>query len=297
MSFIPLLSSTSNLYKSEAALKYFLIQALGSVIILCSGPALILLKEAPELAILLAILLKLGASPLHFWLPSIMQGLPWPQCYMLITIQKVAPLFIITYLSPLNSSCWLIFIASSLSAVIGGLSGLNQTFIRKLLAYSSINHLGWILAALSFRKITLINYFLIYCFTTASVVIIIHSRQIFHLNHISSSRFKRAQIKLSFFLSIFSIGGLPPFLGFFPKLLVIFTLTNQGHNVWLAVLLFSALLTLFFYIRMATSAITLSTPKIKFRIKALDRGAYLPLLLITVNFLPILGPFVTIPPL
>ena len=297
LSFIPILSSSSNLYKSEAALKYFLIQALGSVIILCSGPALIIFKETPELIILLAILLKLGASPLHFWLPSIMQGLPWPQCYILITIQKVAPLLIITYLSPLNYSSWLIFIASSLSALVGGLAGLNQTLIRKLMAYSSINHLGWILAALSFSKLTLVNYFLIYCLTTASVVVIIHSRQIFHLNHISSSRFKKAHIKISFFLALFSMGGLPPFLGFFPKLLVILTLTNQGHYIWLTVLLFSALLTLFFYIRMATSAMILSTPKIKFKIKTLSTRPYLSLVLVRVNFLPILGPFVTIPPL
>jgi len=75
LSFIPLISSKSNLYSSEAALKYFLIQALGSALILAAAPGFLLNLIEPQVIILSALLLKIGAAPVHFWFPSVIQGI------------------------------------------------------------------------------------------------------------------------------------------------------------------------------------------------------------------------------
>nr|YP_010402396.1 NADH dehydrogenase subunit 2 [Lysmata boggessi]QVT15587.1 NADH dehydrogenase subunit 2 [Lysmata boggessi]QXJ42679.1 NADH dehydrogenase subunit 2 [Lysmata boggessi] len=297
LSFIPIVSSNKNLYGSESALKYFLIQALGSAIILGSAPAMmIFVANTPEIIILAAIVLKLGAAPLHFWFPAIMQGLPWFQGLMLMTWQKIAPILLISYLPTSRHLTFFILATASLSALIGGVSGMNQVFLRKILAYSSISHLGWMLTSLSLGLPIFINYFIIYSLTTSSVVFILNSQQIFHLKNIFFSSFNSISLKVYLFLSFFSLGGLPPFLGFFPKLLVISGLAGQSHVLWLSMLLISALLTLFFYIRIAISSITFSSSKSKYEVKLLVNKPYATLTSSLINFAPILGPLLTIPP-
>jgi len=66
LSFIPLISSKTNTYSSEAALKYFLVQALGSCIILARAPSSLLSQDLPKILIVASLLLKIGAAPLHF---------------------------------------------------------------------------------------------------------------------------------------------------------------------------------------------------------------------------------------
>nr|URW97627.1 NADH dehydrogenase subunit 2 [Lysmata sp. 1 LQZ-2020] len=295
LSFIPLMSSSHNLYKSEAALKYFLIQALGSAIILFWAPALLVLSsESSQVVLLLAILLKLGAAPFHLWLPSVMQGLHWPQCIILMTLQKIAPLTMVSYLNPSNALTIGIFLSSSLSALVGGLGGMNQTFTRKLLAYSSINHVGWMMTAISFSEWAVMYYFVVYAAITYTVVSILNSQQIFHLSNTLPITLPPST-QLLLFISLFSLGGLPPFLGFFPKMFVIFNLSNQYHMLWASIMIMSSLLTLLFYVRIAIPAITLSSSKIKFNLRSKNELS-LSLVTTSINFIPILGPLISFPP-
>nr|QUT08459.1 NADH dehydrogenase subunit 2 [Exhippolysmata ensirostris] len=294
LSFIPIMSSSQNLYKSEAALKYFLIQALGSAIILSWSPSLLIFSHDNALAILLlAILLKMGAAPFHLWLPSVMQGLHWPQCLILMTLQKIAPLTMLLYLTFSQLLTTLILLSSSLSAIVGGLAGINQTLTRKILAYSSINHIGWMLSTVLLSEWITIYYFMIYAAISSSIVMILHYQQVFHLSSIlSTSLSSSSQIILS--LSLLSLAGLPPFLGFLPKMLVINTLA-QDYLIWSAVLTMSSLLTLYFYIRILIPPITLSSPKSKFN-TLIKKSPTLLLSSNLLNLAPILGPLVTFPP-
>nr|YP_009554121.1 NADH dehydrogenase subunit 2 [Bitias brevis]QBA19632.1 NADH dehydrogenase subunit 2 [Bitias brevis] len=262
LSFIPLISSKSNLYSSEAALKYFLIQALGSSIILASAPALLLLSMSPNLMILSALLLKMGAAPVHFWFPSVMQGIGWLQCIILMTVQKIAPMLMISYLVT-SGTASIMFLSSILSSLVGGLGGLNQTLVRKIMAYSSINHMAWMLAAIFVNTPLWANYFLIYSIVSSSVVAIMHSQQIFHFKQASNLTNQSTLLKISMLFSLLSLGGLPPFLGFMPKLMIIQAMIANGFGVWLLVLLFSALITLFYYLRITMMSMTLSSPKTK----------------------------------
>nr|YP_010507344.1 NADH dehydrogenase subunit 2 [Amphionides reynaudii]UXG18823.1 NADH dehydrogenase subunit 2 [Amphionides reynaudii] len=289
MSFIPLISSKYNTYSSEAALKYFLIQALGSAIILSSAPSQALLLIKPELMILCALLLKMGAAPVHFWFPPVMQGISWIQCSILMTIQKVAPMLLLSYLTSSMINITFITASSMISSLIGALGGLNQTLIRKLMAYSSINHMAWMLAAINLNIKIWFNYFLIYSIVSVSVVFVMHNQQLFHLNQTSGLTHKSTLTNLATLMSMLSLGGLPPFLGFLPKMLVVLSMTTSSLIIWLAVLLSSALITLFYYLRLTLNTLALSSPKLKPLITTANSGF---LMIIFINFSPLLSPLV-----
>lgn len=260
LSFIPFIFSEKNSYSSERALKYFLIQAIGSAVILIRATTLILNQAFPEKLILLSLLLKIGAAPLHFWLPAIIQGLSWGGCLVLITLQKIAPIGILLYtLSSSASGLWVG--ASILSAVLGGLGGLNQTLLRKILAYSSIRHIGWMLAALSFDTRQWKFYLIVYSFTSLSLVLVLNNTQIYHTTQLLSLRNSPINI-VGVFLTLFSLGGLPPLLGFLPKLRVISELRWHGSFIWLFILTISSLITLYFYTRLLIICLTLKRPKV-----------------------------------
>nr|YP_009020605.1 NADH dehydrogenase subunit 2 [Neocaridina denticulata]AFN42869.1 NADH dehydrogenase subunit 2 [Neocaridina denticulata] len=289
LSFIPILSSSkSNRYSSESSLKYFLIQALGSALILASAPLSLYLQDITTITITTALLLKMGAAPFHFWFPPIMQGITWPQCIMISTIQKVAPMLLLM-MTQANSSSIILTTASILSAVVGALGGLNQTLTRKILAYSSINHMAWMLAAIMFNEQMWTVYFLVYAVVSSSVMFILHTYQIFHFNQLSSFAAHSKPIILTLFLSLLSMGGMPPLTGFFPKWLIIQQFIFSKSIIWLSFLLMSALLTLFFYLRIAISSMVFAAPKMKNGLLSSPRSILLSATLI--NFSPILYPF------
>nr|QFQ01383.1 NADH dehydrogenase subunit 2 [Alvinocaris kexueae] len=287
LSFIPIISSKFNQYSAEASLKYFLIQALGSAIILASAPSFLLFQGAPNLMICSALLLKMGAAPVHFWFPSVMEGINWPQCIILMTIQKIAPMLMLSYThSP--TTLLIIFLASIISSLVGSVGGLNQTLMRKIMAYSSINHMAWMLAAIHLNEIMWMTYFLVYSAVSSSIVLILHSQQIFHFNQLSNYNFKTPSIKMITLISFLSLGGLPPFLGFIPKWLIIQELSNNKAFIWLFILLVSALITLFYYLRVTLSTLTLTSPKIKTTLPTTSKTLMTSILFI--NFFPIFLP-------
>lgn len=84
--------------------------------------------------------MKVGLAPTHFWLPEVLQGLDLTTGLILSTWQKVAPFALLLQIPHHNPT--LLVILGLLSTLIGGWGGLNQTQLRKILAYSSIAHLG-----------------------------------------------------------------------------------------------------------------------------------------------------------
>nr|QLM01567.1 NADH dehydrogenase subunit 2 [Palaemon longirostris] len=292
LSFIPLITSKENTFSSEAALKYFLIQALGSATLLASVTMLFLFKASPNILILCSLTLKMGAAPLHFWLPTIMQGMSWQNCIILMTAQKVAPIVLISYiLSPQTSL--LIMLISMLSALLGGLGGLNQTLLRKLMAYSSINHMAWMLAAILVKTNLWVHYIFTYTVISISLVNLLNFNQAFHIKHLTNPPCSQLN-KVIMFLSLFSLGGLPPFLGFLPKMSVIKDLINQELLLLAFVLAMSALITLFYYVRLSIMALTLAAPKTSQNINYINHSASTTTL---VNLLPLLFPMIMMIPL
>lgn len=263
LSFVPLIIEDKNRYSSEARLKYFLIQALGSSLIIFAASAILLHEALSAIIILSALLLKLGAAPFHFWLPQVIGGLIWPQLILLITVQKIAPLFLISYFSTFHGVLTLLTLSAILSAIVGSVGGINQTSLRKIIAFSSINHIAWILLAGVIREASLLFYFAFYCIISASLAILFHFLQAFHFSCLVRVKASRRTIKVVSLLSLLSLGGLPPFTGFLPKWVIIQELVLTGAYVSLRVLLARALITLYFYLRVAISSLLFSSPRLK----------------------------------
>nr|YP_010891701.1 NADH dehydrogenase subunit 2 [Rhynchocinetes brucei]WJM99856.1 NADH dehydrogenase subunit 2 [Rhynchocinetes brucei] len=262
LSFIPLIHSKKNQFFTQASIKYFLIQALGSVMIIWPSILFFPGEFLPSIFIFSAILLKLGAAPFHFWLPSVCQGISWIHCCALLTVQKITPLILISWIIPLPQG--IMFSAAFLSSFFGSISGFGQKLLRKILAYSSINHMAWMLSAINFSQPSLILYFLTYSFISISIMVMFHIKQVFHLSQLFSSNTIEPVTKLAVYLSLFSLGGIPPFLGFSTKWMIISNLIFNKSILWTTFLIFTALISLFFYLRISMNSLLFLHSKIKF---------------------------------
>nr|WNV61894.1 NADH dehydrogenase subunit 2 [Urodexia penicillum] len=259
LSFIPLMSD-NKLMSTESSLKYFLIQTLASsmflfgIILFLLNPNKMNLNYYAKIIILSSLLLKSGAAPFHFWFPNVMEGLSWFNSLILMTWQKIAPLMLISYI--INKP--LIMMSIGFSNLVGAFGGLNQTSLRKLMAYSSINHLSWMLMAMYSSNSLFLMYFMFYFFLTFMMILMFNMFKISYINQLFSSFFKSKIMKFFLFFNLLSLGGLPPFLGFFPKWMVIQMLTMNNQLILLTFMLMMTLITLYFYIRLSYSAFMLN---------------------------------------
>lgn len=262
LSFVPLIASSQLFQETEARVKYFIIQAIGRGVILIAGvisisaPSSALIKHTTSLIFLLSIVVKLGMAPCHQWLPHVMRSISWLICLVLSTWQKVSPLIILNTITPHNITAYITFIAIA-SAIVGGLGGANQSQIRALLAYSSIGHIGWILIAIQFSSSIFSLYFITYLIITSRLILIIFNVRSFNSNFNSNI----AQISYISFamiiIIIFRLGGLPPFLGFLPKWIIINTITAKEMFLILITLITGSLLNLFYYFSILFNFITI----------------------------------------
>nr|YP_010895210.1 NADH dehydrogenase subunit 2 [Ornidia obesa]WJW73749.1 NADH dehydrogenase subunit 2 [Ornidia obesa] len=260
LSFIPLMSD-NNLMSNEASLKYFLTQTLASSILLFSS-ILFMYKiniidqnnNYMSMMMMSALLMKTGAAPFHFWFPNVMEGLNWMNSLILMTWQKIAPLMLISYLS----IKFMLMISIILSTMIGSLGGLNQTSLRKLMTFSSINHLGWMMLSMYSNESLWITYFLFYSFMSINLILLFHNFNLFHINQLFMLFFFNKSLKFTLFLNLLSLGGLPPFLGFIPKWMTIQYLSINNQLFMLTLMIMMTMLTLYFYLRMCYTAFMLN---------------------------------------
>lgn len=258
LSFIPLIFKPKNLFSSESSLKYFLVQAIASRTLLFSILIFLIflnlkitLSFYSQSLISLTLLLKRGVAPFHFWLPRVIEGLSWFSNALIITWQKIAPLIIISYYINLN----LLIFCIILSIIFGRLGGLNQSSLRKLIAFSSINHLGWLLARLLYRENLWLLYFYFYSFLSLRIILIFYNFNLLNINQTFKITPYNFLSKISLFSILLSMGGLPPFLGFFPKWIVLEIIVNIKIMFILIIIVFFTLITLFFYLRIRYSAL------------------------------------------
>nr|ALO76624.1 NADH deshydrogenase subunit 2 [Lema sp. LEM01] len=254
LSILPLMSDSNNSYPSESALKYFISQVIASIFLMFS---LILMLKTYELffnkflylEILFdsAILTKMGAAPFHFWFPEVVEGLNWSMNMIMLTLQKIAPMIILMYF------CNFFFFISIIiltSAMISGMLGLNQSSLRKIMAYSSINHLAWMLSALLYSNFLWLLYFLIYSISTISIILIFKkfniyfSKQLYNICEINKST------TILIIFMFLSLGGIPPFLGFLPKWFIIMNLINNNQYMISLILIIFTLIVFSFYLRL-----------------------------------------------
>lgn len=272
ISFIPLMSNVQNMYNTEASLRYFIVQVLASATLLFLVVIKVLIEDLftfeinPYTPVIIRtpLLLKRGAAPFHWWFPGVMEGLRWENCILLITVQKAAPLMLISYLIEINIFTLRIIL---ISTIVGAIGGLNQNSIRKILTYSSINHTGWILIALAASENLWLTYFIIYSTLTLAAVSAIKLSGVSFINQTIITNKETALTKFIIFTSLLSLGGLPPFLGFLPKWIVIQAMVINNIIPLATIVVLTSLITLYYYLKISYSRFLILNAEPKWNLK------------------------------
>nr|AER92666.1 NADH dehydrogenase subunit 2 [Brookesia therezieni] len=253
---------------AEASIKYFLIQTIASAVMMFSGTLNAmqtgqwdisqLTNNYASMMIMMAMLMKIGAAPIYFWLPEVMQGTTMKTTLIIATWQKVAPITIL-FMTSNNMPQTAMVILGLVSIIIGGLGGINQTQVRKLMAYSSLANLGWTMVIFSLFPNTAMLNIIIYFIMLAPTFFLMETMMLKTLQDMTTAWSTSTTANIMLTLMFLSLSGLPPLTGFVPKLLILNELVTQNLTPIATTMAIMALLNLFFYMR-TTYIMTMVTP-------------------------------------
>nr|YP_002929362.1 NADH dehydrogenase subunit 2 [Eulemur fulvus fulvus]YP_002929400.1 NADH dehydrogenase subunit 2 [Eulemur fulvus mayottensis]BAH69105.1 NADH dehydrogenase subunit 2 [Eulemur fulvus fulvus]BAH69118.1 NADH dehydrogenase subunit 2 [Eulemur fulvus mayottensis] len=302
LAIIPILMEKANPRSTEAATKYFLTQATASMLLMFtivinamySGQWGItnMCNQLISFSIILALTMKLGMTPFHFWVPEVTQGISLMSGMLLLTWQKLAPISIMLQIYPsINPN--ILLLITTLSIMVGGWGGLNQTQLRKIMAYSSIAHMGWMMAILMYcPSMTMLNL-LIYLMLTIAMFTMLNINTSTTTLALSNLWNKAPTMTITILISLLSLGGLPPLTGFLPKWIIAQELTKNNNIMLATTMTILALLNLYFYLRLIYSTSltmfpTLNNLKMKWQFQQTKQMFLLPpLIILTTLTLPL----------
>ena len=284
-------SQRQSIFSIEAALKYFILGSIASSFILFGSSIfygitgslsfnhlfLILTNidfiKYPDLLyaflygflfIISGICFKIGIAPFHFWLPDVYEGSPNSITAFFAIVPKTAfwallirfYFFIFSDLSFFFEFFFLII--ALLSMIIGSLSALQQKKFKRLLAYSSISHTGFILIGFASNSLNNIPFILLYIIIyviininlwTSYLCLEINDKPIKYLTDLSNFFYFNKLLSLIIMINFFSLAGIPPLAGFFSKFFIFFSgIQNKSFMLIFFALLIS-IVSLFYYLK------------------------------------------------
>nr|ARF05732.1 NADH dehydrogenase subunit 2 [Neoplecostomini gen. n. sp. n. TEP-2017] len=269
LAILPLMAQQHHPRSVEATTKYFLAQATAAATILfasmtnawTTGQWDVTQMSHPMATIMITmgLAMKVGLAPMHFWMPPVLQGLDLTTGLIMATWQKLAPFALLIQIAP-NIHPTLLTTMGILSTLTGGWGGLNQTQLRKMLAYSSIAHLGWMIIVMQFMPQLTIMTLGMYVIMTSTAFLTFKMLMTTKMNTLAMAWPKTPIITTTAALTLLSLGGLPPLTGFMPKWLILQELTKQGLPLTATILTLSTLLSLYFYLRLCYTMTLTITP-------------------------------------
>nr|ABR21582.1 NADH dehydrogenase subunit 2 [Notropis longirostris] len=259
LAIVPLMAQHHHPRAVEATTKYFLTQATAAAVILFASTTnawvtgewnMTSMSDPIASAMLLAALaLKIGLAPVHFWMPEVLQGLDLLTGLIMSTWQKLAPLALLMqtaqHFDPL-----LLTALGLISTLVGGWGGLNQTQLRKILAYSSIAHMGWMIIILQHAPQLTLLALSMYILMTSAAFLTLKLSYATKVGALATTWSKNPLLTATTALVFLSLGGLPPLTGFMPKWLILQELAKQGLPLTATVMALAALISLYFYLRL-----------------------------------------------
>nr|ADW80866.1 NADH dehydrogenase subunit 2 [Diporiphora bilineata] len=258
ISILPVIAKQKHPRSTEAATKYFLTQATASALMLFSSTLNAwqtgswditqLSNKVSCILMISALVMKMGATPTHFWLPEVMQGSALTTALLITTWQKIAPITLL-YMISNHTEPIITLTIGLLSIMVGGWGGFNQTQIRKMMAYSSIAHLGWTMTAISIvPNIALMNI-IIYMTISTPFFILLMNTSAKTLQSMTTAWTYAPATTIILMLLLLSMAGLPPLTGFTPKLLILDNLIAHKMTLTATTMALLSLLSLTFYLR------------------------------------------------
>nr|UEE83299.1 NADH dehydrogenase subunit 2 [Petalocephala gongshanensis] len=267
LSFVPYFCSYS-FVSSECGMKYFLIQGMSSsLFVFC-----ILFMFLNDLNFLkffmcVSLLIKLGCAPFHNWVFSVVSGMNYDSLFIFFTFSKLPPLFLLSYI------CYNLNLFVLMSLIFGSVGGLNNTSLKKLMGFSSVFNLGFLIYLLNSSSLWFIYLF---CYSLM-VLFVFYFFNFYSLNYLNQLFVIGFSFfcKISFWIVFLSLGGIPPFFGFFIKLIALeFSVLNSDYLISFFMVMFS-LIVMFFYIRCSFISLILSSLMIKWSFMNFSLGSSL----------------------
>nr|QKI36495.1 NADH dehydrogenase subunit 2 [Hemiphyllodactylus kyaiktiyoensis]QKI36496.1 NADH dehydrogenase subunit 2 [Hemiphyllodactylus kyaiktiyoensis]QKI36497.1 NADH dehydrogenase subunit 2 [Hemiphyllodactylus kyaiktiyoensis] len=300
LSILPIIMKTHHPRATEAATKYFIIQTFAAALILFAstinawqtGHWSITTSSTTQTTTIMtiALMLKLGVAPAHLWYPEILQGVTMNTALTITTWQKIAPTTLLLLLHN-HLSTTLLMLTGLTSALIGGLTGLNQTQTRKIMAFSSIAHTGWLLMTLMLAPHLTTMTLIIYILMTIATFTSLNTTTMKTITDTNTTWTNSPALLTLMMLSLMSLGGLPPLTGFMPKLLILNDLIIKNLTPLGVTLALASLPSLFFYIRLTYLTMLINPPnntntKYNWRMKPLPQQSTTTTMTLTLFLLP-----------
>nr|ATG83358.1 NADH dehydrogenase subunit 2 [Cnemaspis sp. 5 IA-2017] len=300
LTILPIIIKHHHPRATEAATKYFLIQATAAATLLLAGTMNAwqtgqwdITHTTPPAAMLftMAIMMKLGLAPMHLWYPEILQGTTVLTALLISTWQKIAPLTLLFMTAPALPTSTLM-LSGLLSALLGGWAGLNQTQTRKIMAFSSIAHMGWLVTTICLDPSLTMLAFILYAIMTTTMFITLNTNTTNSLANLNIMWSYSPMMLTMTMLTLLALGGLPPLTGFMPKWLILKELVTADLMALSTALALASLPSLFFYTRMAyLTTLTLAPAptniKHKWRFKTQHPQNHATLITMTTLLLPL----------
>nr|UPL65868.1 NADH dehydrogenase subunit 2 [Thaumastocoris safordi] len=265
MSFIPLIFKEKNNATSEASMIYFLAQSLGSILFMISIINSFLLKSLMinnlnSMLLMSSLMIKLGSAPFHYWMTMIVSKINWFNILILMTWQKIGPLSIITNLNQnMNMNLFII-----MCIMVGAMGSLGFSSMKLIMAYSSINHLGWMMASIKYSSYIWILYMIIYTLMMSQLTMFFIKNNIKNVNQFNYYKDNKSN-KMMIMLQLLSMGGLPPMIGFWMKISVIYLLIMNNDMMMTIIMVMFSMITLFAYMRSMSSSMLMSSQMLKYK--------------------------------
>nr|AUZ97716.1 NADH dehydrogenase subunit 2 [Herzensteinia microcephalus]AUZ97724.1 NADH dehydrogenase subunit 2 [Schizopygopsis anteroventris] len=259
LAITPLMAQHHHPRAVEATTKYFLTQATAAAMILfasttnawLTGEWTINNLSSPVASTMFtaALALKIGLAPMHFWMPEVLQGLDLLTGLIMSTWQKLAPLALIVQMAQTVDPL-LLTTLGVMSTLVGGWGGLNQTQLRKILAYSSIAHMGWMVIVIQYAPHLTMLALGTYIIMTSAAFLTLKMLLSTKVNTLATAWSKSPVLASAAALVMLSLGGLPPLTGFMPKWMILQELGKQDLPIIATIMALAALISLYFYLRL-----------------------------------------------
>ncbi len=273
---------------AEAAIKYFVLGAIASGLLLYGMSFIYGITGSLDLTeigkyltnptaahmdiVLIAMVLmittatfKLGAVPFHMWVPDVYEGSPNAVTAFLASVPKVAAFAMLVNIlmiaMPAQSFAWtkVLMVLAVISIFFGNLMALAQKNLKRLLGYSMISHVGFVLLALilnptAFAVSTALFYVIIYVLMSAAafgvlIVLSVKGNDVENLGDFAGLNRRNPWIAFLMLIVMFSMAGIPPLSGFTAKLFVIMGLVDTGHLGLAIYALIMSVIAAYYYLR------------------------------------------------
>ena len=270
--------NTKNLKSNEAGIKYFSLGALSSGFLLF-GISMIYydtgsfymqnlnnfttISEIGLSLVLISLFFKVSAAPFHIWTPDVYEGSPTISTLFFASLPKFASLIFLfrvyqeLNISSIQSLNYIFQIVCAISLLVGVYGAITQKVIKRLLAFSSINHIGFmLLGIMSYQFMsegTLFFYLIIYLITTFGIfAVLLNLRTVegefTKISQLNGLRFTSNSKSISMLVFFFSLAGIPPFAGFFAKFFILSASITDGFFFLSIVAVLSSVIAAFYYL-------------------------------------------------